>query len=208
MNKRTIVLPGVLAGILLLAACGGGSTDTTSTPTTGSGGGSSSSDAENADFNDADVAFASGMTPHHAQAVEMSEMVLDSNPSPEVAALAERIKAAQDPEIAELNEMLDHFGVEKDSSGGHSAHGGGDGEAVMHGGMMTDAQMQDLMAASGADAERMFLTSMIAHHEGAIEAAETQLAEGTYAPALDLAERIKADQAAEIAEMEQLLTQI
>lgn len=201
-RTRTFALAGLLAGALALTACGGGTTSST-----GSGGGSSSS-ADSADFNDADVAFVSGMRPHHAQAVEMSEMVLDSDPPAEVAALAERIKAAQQPEIAELDEMLDHFGVDKDASGGHSAHGGDGGEAVMHGGMMSDEDMQALDDATGADASRMFLESMIEHHKGAIDAAETELADGEHAPALDLAERIKADQATEIAEMEQLLTQL
>lgn len=198
MLNRALILAGASAGILLLAACGG--TDST-TGTTGDAG-SSSSTSQGADFNDADVAFATGMKPHHAQAVEMSDLVLASDPSPEVAALAERIKAAQTPEIAELDDMLDHFGAD---GGGHGGgHGGGSGGG--HGGMMSDQDLEALAEATGPEASRLYLEAMIAHHEGAIEAAETELADGKYAPALDLAERIKADQAAEIAEMEELLS--
>lgn len=200
MHKRTFVLSGALAGALLLSACGGDSDDTT-TPTTGAGASSPSSAAENTDFNDADVTFVAGMKPHHEQAVEMSDLVLANNPPPEVAALAERIKAAQTPEIAELDEMLEHFGPEH--SGGH----GGSGTA-MHGGMMNEEDLQALGDATGPDAARLFLEAMIAHHQGAIEAAEAELADGKYKPARELAERVKADQTAEIAEIEQLLTQI
>lgn len=209
MHNRTLVLAGALAGTLLLSGCGGDSTDTTTSTTTSTTGsaGSSPSITENADFNDADIAFVTGMKPHHAQAVEMSDLVLDSNPSPEVAALAERIKAAQTPEIAELDEMLEHFGI-KDGAGHGAGHDGGDGEAAGHGGMMSEEDLQALDDATGADASQLYLEAMIAHHQGAIEAAERELADGTYAPALDLAERIKADQAAEIAEIEQLLEQL
>lgn len=207
MSHRNLALSGALAGILLLSACGGDSTDTTTSSNSGADAGSSSSTTKEADFNDADVAFVTGMKPHHAQAVEMSDLVLDSDPAPEVAALAERIKAAQTPEIAELDEMIEHFGVEDVSGGVHGGvHGGG--TAAGHGGMMAEEDLQALDDATGPDASRLYLEAMIEHHRGAIEAAETQLAEGKYAPARDLAERIKADQAAEIAEMEQLLAQL
>lgn len=199
-HTRTFALVGLLAGALVLTACGN-----SDDPTVG-GAADTESSSENANFNDQDRQFAAGMVPHHSQAVDMSEMILNKNPSESVAKLAEQIKAAQQPEIDELNEMLETFGDELDS-GDHGGHGGGS-DTAEHGGMMTDAQMQELMAASGADAERMFLTMMIAHHKGAIEAAETELADGQYAPALELAERIKADQVAEITEMEQLLTQL
>lgn len=206
MRNRTIVLAGLLAGALLLTACGDDSDSTTSS-TAGAAGPSSAQSAD-ADFNDADVTFVTGMKPHHAQAVEMSDMILDADPTPEVAALAERIKAAQTPEIAELDEMIEHFGVDDAGGGGHGGHGGGSGEPADHAGMMSDEQMAELDTATGAEASRLWLTMMIEHHRGAIEAAETELADGTYQPALDLAERIKADQAEEIAEMEQLLAQL
>lgn len=204
MRNRTIALAGVLAGALLLTACGDDS-DSTNSSTAGSAG-SSSSESASAGFNDADVAFVTGMKPHHAQAVEMSDMILDADPPAEVAALAERIKAAQTPEITELDEMIERFGAEDVSGGGHG--GGDDGEAAEHAGMMTDEQRAELDGVTGTEASRLWLTMMIEHHQGAIEAAETELADGEHQPALDLAERIKADQAKEIAEMEQLLTQL
>ncbi len=201
-RTRSFALAGLLAGALVLTACGGSDDPTVA----GTGTGDSSSSASQAEFNDADVNFVSGMVPHHRQAVEMADMILEKDPSEPVRALAERIKAAQQPEIEQLNEMLETFG-EESASGGQGGHGG-DSSASMHAGMMTDEQMQELMDASGPDAERMFLTLMIEHHQGAIDAAETQIADGEHQPAIELATTIRDDQKAEIAEMEQLLTQL
>lgn len=204
MHPRSLVVSGLLAGTLLLAACG--ETDPTATGAAGAGSQASTSAATPADYNDADVAFVSGMAPHHEQAVEMAEILLSKDPSPEVTALAEQIRAAQGPEIEQLEQMLNHVGVE--SAGGHSGgHGAshGDGDTTVHAGMMSDAQLQELEQATGTAAERLFLEHMIEHHRGAVEAAETELADGTYPPALELAERIRASQTEEIVEMQELL---
>lgn len=201
---RTTVLIGAFAGTLTLAGCGN---DTTSS-TTGSGSGTSAaSDSQQAQFNDADVAFVSGMIPHHQQAVEMADMILDAQPRPEIQTLAEQIRAEQQPEIELLESMLDEFGVDPDSAGGHGAHGGG-GDKPMHAGMMTDEQMRQFDQAAGVEAERMFLQMMVEHHRGAIEAADTELAGGVHQPARDLATAIRSSQAAEIEEMNRLLAQL
>ena len=72
-------------------------------------------------------------------------------------------------------------------------------------GMMSDAQMQQLTDASGAEFDRLFLEMMIMHHQGAIEMANTEIAEGSNPEALALAESITTSQTAEITEMQQLL---
>jgi uncharacterized protein (DUF305 family) len=64
------------------------------------------------------------------------------------------------------------------------------------------------MNATGAEFDRLFLEQMIAHHEGAVEMAETEIADGQNADAIALAESIRDSQTAEIAEMEQLLTEL
>lgn len=200
-TTRTMALVGLLAGALTLTACGGGDD-----PTVASGG-DSSTPASQAEFNQADVAFVSGMVPHHSQAVEMADMILAKDPSEPVRALAEKIKAAQSPEIERLNGMLEAFG-EEPSGGSHGGGHGGGSMAMEHGGMMSEAEMQALMNASGVEAERMFLTLMLEHHKGAIEASEAQIADGEYQDAVDLAAVIRDDQRAEITEMEQLLTRL
>lgn len=207
--RSTIVLSGMLAGTLLLAACGGSDTDGSTAAGGSNDSSSSTSSSQGAEFNDADVAFVSGMKPHHEQAVEMSDIVLQADPTPEVAALAERIKAAQQPEIEQLDEMLDVFGADAGGHSGMDMDGGMDmGGMAGHGGMMSAGQMQMLQDASGTEVSRMFLEMMTEHHEGAVEAAETELQDGEYGPALALAQQIRDTQETEIAQMQQLLAQL
>ena len=193
-----------LAGALVLTACGGGD----DTATSGSGGmdhGGSSTPSAGASVsamgNDADVAFLTGMKPHHEQAVEMSDMVLAADPPAPVAELAEQVKAAQAPEIEQMDQMLADLGQDADGAMMGDGTGG-------HGGMMSDGDMEMLMDATGTDAARMYLEGMIEHHKGALDAAETQIADGKYPPAVELAEKIAKDQAAEIAKMEGLLASL
>jgi uncharacterized protein (DUF305 family) len=61
-------------------------------------------------FNDADVAFAQGMIPHHEQAIEMSELADGRAQSAEVKELATAIKAAQGPEIQTMTNWLESWG--------------------------------------------------------------------------------------------------
>ena len=199
-----------LATALVLTACGGGNdtatTDAGSGTDHGGGHGSASStpsagsDAA-ATANDADVAFLAGMKPHHEQAVEMSDMVLAVEPPAPVAELAQQVKAAQGPEIEQMDQMLTDLGEEH----GEDHMSGG---SMMHGGMMSDADMEQLMNATGTEAARLYLEGMIEHHKGAIAAAETQIADGKYPPAVELAEKIAKDQAGEIEKMEGLLASL
>jgi uncharacterized protein (DUF305 family) len=197
MNKRYLTASALLASALVLTACGSGGNDTAGS--TGNGG---STSAETAKGNDADVAFLTDMTPHHEQAVEMSEMVLAADPPAEVAAIAQQIKDAQAPEIEQMKTMLADLG-EEPAEGAHS--GGHSPGMAGHGGMMSDADMAALMDASGIDVARMYLEGMVKHHQGAIEASDTEIADGQYAPAIELAKKIKTAQAAEITEMQALL---
>ena len=77
-----------------------------------------------------------------------------------------------------------------------------------HGGMMSDADMDALMQATAADAARLYLEGMVEHHQGAIDAAETEIADGQYEPAIALAKEIKTAQAAEIVTMRALHTSV
>ena len=75
-------------------------------------------------------------------------------------------------------------------------------------GMMSQSEMGAMMSAQGGEFDRLFLTGMITHHQGAITSSETELAEGESAEAQELAQEIIAAQEAEIAEMETLLEAI
>lgn len=138
--------------------------------------------------------FTAMMIPHHEQAIEMADLVLAKDDiDPEVAALAERIKAAQAPEIEQMTQWLDDWGVTEMPS------------SMGHGGMMGDGDMEALEQASGPEAQRLFLEGMIVHHEGAIDMAEDELAGGENPDARQLASSIIESQSAEIAEMRELL---
>lgn len=198
MKLRTTAPPAVgLLAALLLAGCSG-----TGSPGDMSGmdhGSSAPADSDTAaDFNDADVAFAMGMIVHHQQAIEMSEILLEKDSvDPDVAELAQTIKDAQQPEIDTMTEWLDEWGQPMDSSG----MGGMD-----HGDMMmSEEDMAALESATGEEASTLFLEQMIVHHEGAIDMAETQLADGQNPDAIALADKIIDDQTAEIQRMRDLL---
>ncbi|OYX57164.1 MAG: DUF305 domain-containing protein [Micrococcales bacterium 32-70-13] len=153
-----------------------------------------------AEFNAADEMFVTMMIPHHEQAIEMSNVLLSKpDPDPRVAELAQRIKDAQGPEIETMKEWLDNWGVEYDASM----------SGMDMGSMgMTAEDMEALESATGPEADRLFLEQMIVHHQGAIDMAETALDSGQNADVLDLANQIIADQTAEIAEIEELLTEL
>lgn len=160
------------------------------------------STAVETDYNAADEMFVTGMIPHHEQALEMAEVLLDKDGVDDrVVALAERIQAAQQPEIDLMNSWLAEWGVDSDM---------GDMPGMDHGngGMMSDDDMAALEAASGDDASVLFLEQMVEHHEGAIEMAEQELDNGQNADAVELAEQIIDAQTAEIAEMQDLLAEL
>jgi uncharacterized protein (DUF305 family) len=72
-------------------------------------------------------------------------------------------------------------------------------------GMMSAEQLQQLEAASGTDAARLFLEQMIEHHRGAVAMAQEQIQDGENAEAVALAEEIVAVQQEEIDTMTSLL---
>ena len=153
-----------------------------------------------AQYNDADVAFATAMIPHHQQAVEMAELAADRAESPEVRQLAEDIAGAQEPEIQTMTQWLEDWGQETPTdSMDHGDMGHGDPEEMP--GMMNESEMTQLEESDGNAFDQMFVQMMIEHHEGAIEMARDEQANGKHAEAVALAKKIESDQQAEIAKM-------
>ncbi|HEX6074814.1 MAG TPA: DUF305 domain-containing protein [Micromonosporaceae bacterium] len=188
IKRRLAVVALAVAGSLLLAGCGAGGDDSEDPATSGQ-----------ATHNAADIAFATGMIPHHQQALEMAGLAADRAADPTVKDLAARIEKAQDPEIEQMSGWLRDWGQPVPTpGGGHAAHSGMPG-------MMSDAEMGSLTSASGTDFDRMFLEMMIRHHEGAIEMAKEEQDKGSNAEAKQLAESIATSQAAEVKEMRDLL---
>lgn len=150
------------------------------------------------DVNAADVMFVQMMIPHHEQAIEMADLVLDTpGIDPAVITLATEIKAAQGPEIVQMEQWLDAWG-QPSMPGGHGGHGGMDG-------MLSDDELQRLADAEGEEATRLFLEGMIEHHEGAIDMAEDVIDDGQNVAVRELADTIIVTQQAEIDLMRDLL---
>ncbi|OXS79658.1 DUF305 domain-containing protein [Kocuria marina] len=224
MKRSTTLTTLALASALALAGCGtsgeetaGEAPETTTSAAAGTGSTgtatatpSTSAQAVTEEHNDADTMFAQMMIPHHEQAVQMSEVMLAKDDlDPDIEALANKIVAAQGPEIDQLKTMLETWGepTSMESGGMEGMDHGSDSGAGMEG-MMTEEQMQELEAAEGTEAAEMYLTMMTAHHRGAIDMAQEEVAEGQNPQAIEMAQKVIEDQEAEIQEMERLLQQI
>lgn len=207
--KRYAMIAAALGTSVTLAACGNNDPATTGAGNSANPNPSASASAVN--HNATDVTFAQDMIPHHRQAVEMAGMALDRASTPEVRALADKILAAQEPEIETMSAWLESWGEDvpavNEAGGGHGAGHGADSSMDMPG-MMSGEDMNQMMSMSGAAFDKMFLASMVEHHRGAIEMAEIEQAEGQYGPAKELAAKIAADQQAEITQMTSLLDNI
>lgn len=158
-------------------------------------------------FNDADAQFASDMLQHHAQALAMVDLTVGRDLDPELAALAEDIRAAQAPEIQTFTEWLTAWGqpVPETVRDHANAHGESGAEHVEMPGMLSASEMDGLEDARGAEFRSLWLQLMIEHHEGATKMAGDEVDEGEFGPAVDLAESIEASQGAEIDRMKALL---
>ncbi len=151
--------------------------------------------------NNADVMFAAMMIPHHQQAIEMADLVLAKDGiNTEVTDLATQIKAAQGPEITQMSGWLTGWGMSPSSSMPM--------DRDMGGGMMSQADMDDLEKATGDEAARLFLAGMIEHHNGAITMAQQEVTNGQNPDAKQLAQDIIDAQKAEIVTMNRLLDQL
>ncbi len=197
MKKLSLALStGALVLALTLTGCATSSQN---------GAGPSASSAPESTVNAADEMFVTMMIPHHQQAVEMAEIVLEKDGvASQVAELAQKVKDAQGPEIDRMLGWLDDWGVKYDPNGGATA-------GMDHGsmsGMMSDADMTMLKDADGPAASRLFLEQMIQHHQGAVKMAETALEGAKNSNVRQLAQQVIDDQTAEIATMQDLLTKI
>ena len=139
-----------------------------------------------------EIMFAAMMVPHHEQAVTMSKLALTNTSNPAILDLAKRIKAAQEPEIVQMYTWFD---------GGYSMMGH-DGHEM--GGMLSEEELAKLETLKDKEFDQMFLTSMIKHHEGAIEMTQ-MIVNSDNTEVKTLANNIIESQTKEIQEMKDLL---
>ena len=225
MNSRFCVpfrplskLSGALVP-LLLAACAGsaGQTEVAAAPSSGGATfqpgapGTSARAVDAAELasldgpphTEADVAFMTGMIPHHAQALEMTALVPRRAGSEAVRQMALRMEISQRDEIALMEGWLADRG--ETVSEGHAHHMS---SMPMMPGMLSPEQMKALEQASGREFDRLFLEYMIQHHEGAIVMVNDLFNSSGAAQESEIfqfASHVDADQRMEISRMQGLL---
>ena len=161
-------------------------------------------------YSAADVEFMTGMVPHHAQAVLIAGWAASHGASPEVRVLCERMVVGQRDEIEYMRNWLRDRGqtVPEANATHHRMKMNGVEHDMLMPGMLTPAELAQLDKARNAEWDRLFLTFMIRHHEGAIKMVDDLFAshgamqdDDMYKFASDLA----ADQTIEIERMHKML---
>lgn len=187
--------------VIVLAACGGAGGAASPAPVT------APAPRPALPHTAADVAFMTGMIRHHAQAVLMAGWAPTHGASPSVRALAERLVVGQRDEIATMERWLRAAGEPvPDADATHVMHGMSHAPTMP--GMLTTEQLQTLDRARGAEFDRLFLTYMIRHHEGAVVMVNELLASPGAAQDEDVfkfASAVNVDQMTEIERMTQML---
>ncbi|WP_066949291.1 DUF305 domain-containing protein [Streptomyces lushanensis] len=142
--------------------------------------------------NSADFTYAQMMIVHHGQALEMTGLAKTRAGSKPVRLLAERIEAAQKPEIDVMDAWLKNNGGPKPQQG-HDHH-------TMPG-MATEGQLAQLRAAKGKAFDELFLKLMTTHHQGAITMATEVLTDGKNVVVEEMANEVIAQQTVEMNRM-------
>src|SRR5919108_5665448 len=158
----------------------------------------------------ADVEFISGMIHHHAQAIVMAKWSATHGASERIRTLSERIIVSQTDEIKLMQQWLREKGepVPEPSPAGQRMMMGGVEHVMLMPGMLTEEQMKQLDQARGTEFDRLFLTFMIQHHEGAVTMVKDLF--GSYGAGLDetvfkFASDVNVDQTTEIERMQLML---
>jgi uncharacterized protein (DUF305 family) len=161
-------------------------------------------------FTAADVHFMQGMIHHHAQAVVMAGWAQTHGARPDVKNLAQRIDVAQRDEMGFMQRWLRERHQDAPDPLAHyeMGHDMAGMKMEMMPGMLTPEQMTQLDAARGSDFDRLFLTFMIQHHQGAITMVDQLFASpgaGQELYVFRFASDVNADQTTEIERMRLML---
>jgi uncharacterized protein (DUF305 family) len=211
--RRTTRIAWGVAALVAAAGCGAGRGTAPPGETPAADGSAPAveaaarADSVRQSYTDADVAFMTDMIHHHAQALVMAGMAPTHGASGPLQILSERIIVGQNDEIALMQRWLRDRGKPVPDPAA-PAHGG---HAMHMPGMLTEAELAELDAARGAEWDRLFLTYMIRHHQGALTMVEELFASYGAAQGDDMfriASGIAADQTAEIDRMRSMLREI
>ena len=200
---------GLLVAAIGASACASATAGTTAAASAPAS--SPATDSARQSYTAADVRFMSNMIGHHAQAIQMARWAGTHDASSQLKILAGRIINAQRDEITLMQQWLRERQQpvpEVSETGmmmGHAGH------AMLMPGMLTEEQMAQLDQARGKEFDRLFLTFMIKHHQGAVSMVKELFS--SYGAALDdtvfkLASDVSADQTTEIDRMQQMLAEL
>lgn len=193
-STRIVAGLAALAAAITLSACSSQPDHSAHSSTT-----TSAADDQVAVHNADDVMFAQMMIPHHEQAVELAAMVPERSTNQAVIQLASTISGQQQPEITAMKALLLQWDVDPNAESNHGGHG------MDMQGMVDDATMAKLESLTGREFDTLWLQSMISHHQGAIEMAKAEIANGKSPDMITMAKNIVTAQQAEIDQMKKML---
>ena len=153
--------------------------------------------SSNGRYSGADIMFLQMMIPHHQQAIDMSNLAIQVSENEELLTLAKVIAKDQAAEIVQMKSWLKDAGASVDP--GHSMSG--------MGGMLTSEEYAALEKASGTDFDKLWLTGMTKHHDGAIHMT-TMISDDQNAEIKSFGEAIVKAQTAQIDQMKLMLEKI
>jgi uncharacterized protein (DUF305 family) len=167
-------------------------------------------DESHVGYTDADVTFMQGMIHHHAQALDMVDLLNRNTRSNEMRQLGKRIALSQTGEIKMMQTWLKARGKDVPDPRAHDMADmpGMSMDRVMMPGMLTPDEMKHLAALNGPAFDKAFLEGMIKHHRGALTMVKELLATAGAAQDADIfnfGANIEADQSAEIERMTDML---
>jgi uncharacterized protein (DUF305 family) len=153
-------------------------------------------------YAEVDAWFVRMMIPHHTQAVQMATLAPGRARNPWIVAVAERVRAAQLPEIARLKAWLRARGLGEEDPSGHE-HGSMQGMSMR--GMQSPEALRALAATRDDGFDRMFVAMMCEHHQGAIDMATAVLTVVSNLEVEEMATAIAAEQSSEITRMREVI---
>jgi len=115
-----------------------------------------------------DVEFMQGMIMHHAQAVEMTALIESHTTNKDLRLLGARISHSQSDEIEFMKRWLTARGEPTSMKMPEMPGMDMSSHSMLMPGMLTPKQIEALKKATGAEFDRLFLTGMIQHHNGAL----------------------------------------
>ena len=170
-----------------------------------------------------EAGFARDMQTHHHQAVQLSMIILEHSTNNAVRSMAYDIALTQQQQSGQMYAWLETWGlpqtgesmtwmdgllIEDDAHAGHGSIAPGRPHTMASMGMASAQDITELTAARGDEADRRFLTLMIAHHVGGVEMAQAYLQRGKNPMVTAFANKIVMTQQAEISALNQLLTEL